>query len=196
MNDALLAERLGADAVGFIFYHKSKRYVEPQVVSRIIAKLSPFTLKIGVFVNEPVDSVNDISKGLKLNAVQLHGDETPKYSASVILPVIKSFRVKDGFNFNALNKYNRIFYLLDSYSKEEYGGTGKSFDWSIIPNEIKSKIILAGGISSNNIEEIIKNLKPAAVDVSSSLEKEPGIKDEKKMNDFFKKVKLLGEQQC
>jgi phosphoribosylanthranilate isomerase len=187
----LAAESFGADAVGFIFYKKSKRYVSPEQAEHIIKSLSPFTTKVGVFVDETFEIINKISKQTGINVVQLHGDENPGIIKSISLPVIKAFRVDDNFDYNKLNQYQEYSILLDAYSENDYGGTGNKFNWEKIPFEVKNKIILSGGISSDNIEFIYKNINPATVDLSSSLEIKPGRKDLNKMKKFFKKVNLL-----
>ncbi len=194
IEDALAAESFGADAVGFIFYKKSNRYVAPEQVEHIIKTLSPFTTKVGVFVNETFEIINKISKQTGINVVQLHGDENLHIMKSILLPVIKTFRVDDNFDYNKLNQYQEYSILLDAYSEKNYGGTGNKLNWEKIPFKIKNKIILAGGISSDNIEIIYKNINPAAVDLSSSLEKTPGKKDKKKMEKFFNKVNLIRRQ--
>jgi phosphoribosylanthranilate isomerase len=193
-EDALAAESFGADAVGFIFYKKSKRYVSPEQAEQIIKTLSPFTTKVGVFVDETFEIINKISKQTGINVVQLHGDENLQIMKSISLPVIKAFRVDNNFDYNKLNQYQEYSILLDAYSENNYGGTGNKFNWEKIPFEIKNKIILAGGISSENIEIIYKNINPAAVDLSSSLEIRPGRKDKKKMEKFFNTVNLLRRQ--
>ena len=190
-EDALAAESFGADAVGFIFYKKSKRYVSPKKAEHIIKTLSPFTTKVGVFVDETFEIINNISNQTGINVVQLHGDENPDIMKSISLPVIKAFRVDDNFDYNKLNQYQECSILLDAYSENDYGGTSNKFNWEKIPFEIKNKIILAGGISSDNIDFIYKNINPASVDLSSSLEITPGRKDKKKMEKFFDKVNLL-----
>ena len=187
-EDSLLSEKLGADAIGFIFYKRSKRYVSPETAAEIIKTLSPFILKVGVFVNEGSMEINNISSQIKLNIVQLHGDEKPEAISEIDFPVIKSFRINEEFDFQILEKYKDASYLFDSNSKEEFGGTGKKFNWDKIPKELNGNFILAGGISTGNIEEIFNKVKPKAIDVSSSLEKSPGKKDYKKMEEFFKKI--------
>jgi phosphoribosylanthranilate isomerase len=189
LEDALFCEKLGADALGFIFYDKSKRQIQPNSARDIIKMLSPFTLKVGVFVNEISDNINVISKLVGLNIVQLHGDETPNQTAEINLPTIKAFRVSDGFNFDILNDYKNCYFLLDSYSLSEYGGTGNTFNWDLIPKYLKDKIILSGGISSSNIQRIIKEVNPYAIDVSSSLEEFYGKKSHEKLIEFFNSLK-------
>jgi len=185
IEDALLCEKLGADALGFIFYNKSKRYLTPNSASDIIKQLSPFTLKVGVFVNEASEIINSISKTAGLNIVQLHDDEKPQQLTEINLPIIKVFRVNDDFDFSVLTEYKNCFYLLDNYSNDQYGGTGSTFNWDLIPKHLTDKIILSGGVSSSNIREIITEIKPYAVDVSSSLEEYPGKKNKNKLVEFF-----------
>jgi phosphoribosylanthranilate isomerase len=172
-EDATLAEKLGADAVGFIFYKESKRYISPESASEIIKILSPLTLKVGVFVNENPELINSTASKIKLNAVQLHGNENPETINKINFHVIKSFRIKEEFDFNILNDYKNVSFLLDSYSEKEFGGTGKTFNWDLIPPRLKYNYILSGGVSVDNVEEIIKKVKPTAIDVSSSLETSP-----------------------
>ncbi len=191
IEDALLCESLGANALGFIFYKGSKRFVEPGAAGKIIPELSPFSLKVGVFVNSSPDEINKTAKEIKLNAVQLHGDETPGMVSEINFPVIKSFRINNGFDFSILKDFQNVSYLFDTYSEKEYGGTGKTFNWDLIPDDLRSKIVLSGGISVNNIEEIYKRIKPAAVDLSSSLESKPGKKNDEKIKEFFKKINYL-----
>ena len=191
LDDALFAEKAGYDALGFIFYRKSNRCVKPEQIIEITKELNPLTIKVGVFVNEVPAIVNDIVKRCNINIAQLHGDESPEYVQQIKVPVIKAFRVNDKFNFEILNEYHNCSFLLDTYDKDSYGGIGKTFNWELIPDEIKNSIILAGGVSNENIGEIIEIVMPIAVDVSSSLEKEPGIKDHKLVTEFINKIKSI-----
>jgi phosphoribosylanthranilate isomerase len=191
VEDALLCESLGANALGFIFYSKSKRYIPPDKAAEIIEKLSPFTVKIGVFVNENITVINEVSKETKINIVQLHGDEDESICGKIYQPVIKSFRIREDFNFDQVYNYKNVSYLFDAYTENSFGGTGKNFNWDLIPHKLKNRIILSGGISEENIETIYKNISPAAVDLSSSLEGAPGKKDERKVRSFFKKFNSL-----
>lgn len=191
LADALLCESKGADAIGFIFYAGSKRHIMPDEAQRIAEQLNPFTIKVGVFVDENPALINQIVKDVGLNMVQLHGGETPEEISMISVPAIKAFRVTDNFDFNILEHYKNSFLLLDSYDKEELGGTGKAFKWQVIPEHLNSKIILAGGINSENIDYVYHKIKPQAVDVSSSLELYPGKKDKEKVIQFFNKIKSL-----
>lgn len=195
-EDALRAEALGADALGFIFYKKSKRYVPPAEVKRITKELSPFTMKVGVFVNESPDMINKISEETGVNTVQIHGNEQPDIISGLLLPAIKAFRVDAEFEFKQLDNYNNYSILLDAHSEKDYGGTGRTFNWEMIPNDIRGRIILAGGISIENIEFIFKKIKPAGIDLSSSLENKPGKKDKEMMKEFFNKTNHLRRQLC
>ena len=194
IEDALRAEVLGADALGFIFYKKSKRYMAPDEVKKIIKELTPFTMKVGVFVNETLEQINKISVETGINVVQLYGNEDPDTLSNLSLPAIKVFRVNDSFDFKRLDNFMDFTILLDTHSENDFGGTGKKFNWEIIPNDIRSKIILAGGISIEDLDVIVKKFKPAGIDISSSLEAKPGKKDKKKMEEFFKKVNQLRRQ--
>lgn len=188
LSDALFCESAGADVLGFIFYKKSKRYVKPKSAEKIMKQLSPFTVRAGVFVNEDPVFVNDTAYNLRLNCVQLHGDEDQKYIDQISVPVIKSFRIFPGYDFFTLRKFKNITPLLDSYKEGVFGGTGEPFDWCDIPPDLKENVILAGGISAENIETIHTKIKPFAIDLASSLESEPGIKDKAKVRIFFNKL--------
>ncbi|MEE9431446.1 MAG: phosphoribosylanthranilate isomerase [Melioribacteraceae bacterium] len=191
IEDAMLCSNLGADAIGFIFYKKSKRYIAPEKAKEIIKQLPIFLLKAGVFVNEQPEKINKIGKELKLNIVQLHGEEPPEDVDIVDLPVIKAFRVDETFDYRILLNYKNCSFLLDSFDEKEYGGTGKKFDWKNIPKELKQKIILAGGISIKNLEYIYKEITPYAIDASSSIESLPGKKDTTKLKDFLSELNRL-----
>jgi phosphoribosylanthranilate isomerase len=191
LPDALLCQTYGADAIGFIFYPESKRYIRPGDAVKIIDTLSPLMMKVGVFVNETPDHINEIALSTGLTAVQLHGDEKPEILKKLNRPPIKSFRVNNDFDFRQLTRYKGYSLLLDTYSPEDFGGTGTTFNWNLIPEKFQSKIILAGGVSSENIERIYKGIKPAAVDLSSSLEQFPGKKDPDKLKEFFLKIYQL-----
>ncbi len=191
IEDAKYCCNLGTDALGFVFYKKSKRYINYINAKDIIDKLPAFILKVGVFVNNSIEEINEISKIIGLNAVQLHGDESPEFITQINLPVIKSFRINENFDFSILDKFKTCSFLLDSYSKDDYGGTGKNFNWNLIPTHLKNKIILAGGISVENIQYIYNHIKPQAVDLSSSVEIIPGKKDFDKLKRFFKVLNNL-----
>jgi len=195
-DDANQCVELGADAIGFIFYKRSKRYVKPDIVENIINQLPPFIMKVGVFVNEDPNFINKIAGKIKLNMVQLHGDETPDYVNKINLPIIKAFRINEEFNFEKLKEYKRCSFLFDSFDNKKYGGTGIKFNWEKIPNDLKSKIILAGGVSLDNLEHINNNIMPYGIDISSSVEISPGKKDHNKLNQIFEKLDELRNRKC
>lgn len=192
-EDAKLACDLGADAIGFIFYKKSKRSVEAEEVKNIISKLPAFILKVGVFVNERIDIVNQIMQDCKLNIAQLHGNENVEYLNEINFPAVKALRISNNYDYNILKQYLNFNILLDTFNNNEFGGTGTNFKWDTIPSDIKSKIILAGGIKEENLEEIFSNILPYAIDVSSSLEEYPGKKNRNKMLSFFEKYNKLNK---
>ncbi len=133
--DALLCQELGAHALGFIFYPKSKRFIPPEKATDIINQLSLFTNKVGVFVDEEPDFINDMAKAVGLTSVQVHSEETPEILEKINYPVIKSFRVDPVFDFTQLAPYEKHTLLLDTYSDKEFGGTGTTFNWQKIPEE-------------------------------------------------------------
>lgn len=188
LEDALLCERLGTDALGFIFYKSSKRFIEPKDVTSITNRLSPFTAKIGVFVNHSVDEINIISSIAKLNVAQIHSINDNENLSNLSLPYYKTYRVNNSFDFNQLptNEY----FLLDSFIENELGGTGIKFNWELIPKPLLNKVIIAGGITENDLSVLIK-INPYGIDLSSSLEDENGHKSELKIKSFFTKLNLL-----
>ena len=189
-KDALLAEHLGASAIGFVFYRKSPRFISPDQAGEISAALGPFVARVGVFVDEETDMVMHTVHTAGLDAVQLHGSESPDYIRKIHgVQKIKAFRVGEDFDPGVLERIDVSAYLLDAYDKNGYGGTGKTFDWDkALMCKQYGRIILAGGLNADNIDSAIKTVKPWGVDVSSGLEVEPGKKDEKKMKLFFKAV--------
>lgn len=185
LEDARLCAGYSTDAIGFIFYEKSKRYVTFEKAKEIINQLPPFLMKVGVFVNEEAEIVNESAQKIGLNLVQLHGDESAEYVSEIKLPVIKAFRVDEKFDWTAIDNYKNCVIMLDSFSQNEYGGTGNTFEWNTIPTKYKNKIILSGGITIDKLEQIFSEIKPAAIDVSSSLEISPGKKDPQKLKEFL-----------
>ena len=191
LHDAKLCEKLGADALGFIFFPKSKRYINPEQVNEIVKKLPPFITTVGVFVNEIPENINSIAIEAGINCVQLHGEEPSEHISQIYFPCIKAFRIGPEFDYSLLAEYENCSILLDSYSKDNYGGTGIKFDWEKIPVGLRNKIILAGGIDENNITHAYKYLKPYAVDISSSVEDSPGNKNHEKLVSLFNKIENL-----
>ncbi len=181
-----MATNYGASALGFIFYEKSPRYINPEILKTWISNVPSSIKKVGVFVNKDVDKVNKIAEELNLGMVQLHGDESPEYCNQMIRPVIKVFRVNKKFDSIRLKNYQVATFLFDTYNKENHGGTGESFDWqSILQLNTETPIILSGGLNADNVLEGIEVVKPSAVDVNSGVETAPGKKDEEKIKNLF-----------
>lgn len=190
LKDVKVAVDGGVDAVGFIFYKKSPRSVTMQAVREIVLELPPFVDSVGVFVNETAEQINKISDHCKLDRVQLHGDESPAFCKKIRRRVIKVIRVKDIQSLKKLSDYPVSSFLLDTFSEDQYGGTGKVFDWNLAYSAKKyGPIILAGGLTPINVRQAIQRIQPYGVDVCSGVESQPGIKDHKKMQTFLKNVK-------
>ncbi|MEK9629780.1 MAG: phosphoribosylanthranilate isomerase [Nitrospinota bacterium] len=190
LKDALAAVESGADAIGFIFYKKSPRSVNMKTVREIVAELPPFVDTVGVFVNETADQINKIADRCKLDRIQLHGDESPAFCNKIRRRVIKAIRVKDMQSLKNLSNYPVSSFLLDTYSEEQKGGTGKIFDWNLVhPAKKCGPVILAGGLTPNNVRQAIRRVQPYGVDVCSGVESQPGIKDHTKMKEFLNIVK-------
>lgn len=190
LKDVKVAVDGGVDAVGFIFYKKSPRSVTMQAVREIVLELPPFVDSVGVFVNETAEQINKIADHCKLDRVQLHGDESPAFCKKIRRRVIKAIRVKDIQSLKKLSDYPVSSFLLDTFSEDQYGGTGKVFDWNLAyPAKKYGPIILAGGLTPINVHQAIQRIQPYGVDVCSGVESQPGIKDHKKMKAFLKNVK-------
>ncbi len=190
LKDAVFAVEQGADAVGFIFYKKSPRAVTMKTVREIISKLPPLVDTVGVFVNESVDRVNKIADYCGLDLVQLHGEESPAFCKKIHRRVIKAFRVKDLQSIKLLEKYPVSGFLLDTFSDNLHGGTGKTFDWTLaLPAKKIGPVILAGGLTPRNIRQAVSQVRPYGVDVCSGVEKSPGVKDLEKVRAFLKNIR-------
>ncbi|MBM3263819.1 MAG: phosphoribosylanthranilate isomerase [candidate division Zixibacteria bacterium] len=190
-EDAVVAVEAGADALGFILYERSPRYAAPERVAEIVAVLPPFVTSIGVFVDAPADRVNQIAAACRLDAVQLHGDETPEYCDRIDRTVVKAFRVKDGSWCETAARYQVRAVLLDACAPDRYGGTGSTFDWDFALNS-PHPVVLSGGLNPDNVAEAIRHVGPLAVDVSSGVEHAPGVKDHDKVQAFIKRAKDAG----
>ncbi len=196
IEDALFAERLGAFAVGFVFYPRSGRNIGPADAGRIARALGPEIMKVGVFVDEDAPRVRDIVAEAGLTAVQFHGGETPEYVRKFDdLTVIKAFRVGDGFEPGCMRDYPEGLFLLDTMTAGAYGGTGKTFDWGIAGAcRGYGGIIVAGGLTPFNVGGAIRMTDPWGVDVSGGVELSPGIKDHAAMNAFFDAVRSVARE--
>ncbi len=194
LEDALMACELGADALGFVFCQASPRFVMPISAKAIIKSLPPFITKVGVFVNMPLTNLIRICRTVPLDLVQLHGDETPGYCSRVPYPCLKVFRVQKDFSLLKLQEYQTTTFLLDTFHRSHYGGTGNTFDWEIARKAKKyGRVVLSGGLNQDNILEAIEFVKPYAVDVSSGVEAFPGKKDPHKLRAFFNEIRKSEE---
>ena len=198
-QDALYAAEAGADALGFIFYPQSPRYIDPEEARLIIDQLPPFIDIVGVFVDKKRIEVEEIIQYCRLNYVQLHGNEDQKYVERLFrfsspCEIIKAFRVgpqSDPEEFKPYVPFIRAF-LLDTYEKELVGGTGRSFDWSIIQTlDLVRPYILAGGLNPQNIATALQTLRPCCIDVNSGVEASPGVKDHNLIKEFVKTVRAI-----
>ncbi len=191
-EDALEAIRLGADALGFNFWPRSKRYLPPEAARAIVARLPPLVTAVGVFVDPTRDELLRAVDAARLQAVQLHGDEPPELCAGLPVPVVKAIRVKDVHSLAAIASYEVSAFLLDSATLG-YGGSGEAFDWALVAEAASAvRVVLAGGLHPGNVAEAVRTVRPYAVDVASGVESAPGIKDEEKMRRFIDEARAAG----
>ena len=194
INDATNAVHFGADAIGFVFA-KSPRKISKEEASFIIKKLPPFVTSVALFVNEGVNKVKEICQFCNIHTIQFHGNETQDYLDQFTnFKIIKAIRIRDKTDILQLDSLQADAYLLDSYSKDKMGGTGKSFDWNFIKNSDKlseklDRVIIAGGLNPENVWEAIRLTKPFGVDTSSGVEASPGIKDKTLIQQFINAAK-------
>ena len=192
MEDALQAVQAGADALGFVFYEKSPRYLPPERAESIIGVLPPFVQVVGLFVNADAGFVNDTADRCLLDLVQLHGDEPPDYCELIRRRVIKAFRVKDITSLDPVRNYSIAGILLDAFSPKAYGGTGLTFNWEVAQEAGQyGPVILAGGLTPENVCQAVERVNPYGVDVSSGVETAPGRKDPEKVREFIRQAKGL-----
>jgi phosphoribosylanthranilate isomerase len=195
LEDARLAAELGAQALGFIFYPKSPRSIKPEAARQIIAQLPPLVLSVGVFVNEAAALVLEVAEMVRLDWVQLHGEEPPEYCRFLYRNVMKAIRVQDQSSLEQMQRYQgsvRAF-LLDTHTSGQKGGTGESFDWSLAKQAQEyGPVVLAGGLRPENVATAIQEASPWAVDVASGVEAAPGKKDPARLRAFFQAVAAAG----
>ncbi len=188
VDDAIITIKNGASAIGLIFYEKSPRAISTKIAKIIANEIPGSVTKVGVFVNHDTEFINEAIQSIPLDMVQLHGDESPEYCKQFDVPVIKALRVKDKESLSIINDYEVKAILLDTFSKDKFGGTGESFDWSLLKEEMDKPIILSGGLNPDNILIAIESVYPSGIDVNSGVEKSPGIKDHKKIEALFQKL--------
>lgn len=201
-EDVQAAVAAGADALGFVFYSKSPRYIQPEAAARLMAKIPPFVSTVGLFVNAGVAEVQEVVAQTSISLLQFHGDETPALCAAIASavnrPYIRAIRVKPDTDPADLLEYESDYraastlftgLLLDTYV-DSYGGSGKVFDWSLIPENIAPRVVLSGGLSAQNATDAVQRVRPYAVDVSSGVEHDKGIKDAAKIRALIAAVRV------
>lgn len=191
VEDALVAARAGADAIGLVFYKPSPRAVTIAQARQIIAALPPFITVVGLFVNASRCEVNETLDAVRLDVLQFHGDETPEQCQGYNRPYLKALRVRPEDDIPAICEQYRdaAALLLDAFVEGIPGGTGVAFDWSLIPTQLNKPIILAGGLTPENVSEAIEQVRPYGVDVSGGVELSKGIKDARRVEGFVKAVR-------
>jgi phosphoribosylanthranilate isomerase len=196
VEDAQAAAHSGADAIGLVFHEKSPRYVTLQQAARLAAALPPFVTVVGLFVDVSADYVHAVLEEVPLDLLQFHGEETPDFCASFGRPYIKAIRVRAGLDLvQCASAYaGAQGLLLDAWVQGIPGGTGHAFDWGLIPRDLALPVILSGGLNPGNVAEGIRGVRPYAVDVSSGVEAQKGIKDAAKIAAFIKEVKDIDLQ--
>ncbi len=216
-TDALAAVEAGADAIGLLFFAGSRRHVSFRTASGIVSELPRTVAVVGVLVNPTTDDLRRAAEEVGLDAVQLHGDETPEFVSSLVLParrtsgltgflppaevaassrlgVIKAFRVRDASTLSELPRYETDLWLLDSFAPDKMGGTGTAFAWNLAAeaNKLGRPIVLAGGLTPHNVAEAVRTVHPHAVDVSTGVESSPGRKDRRLLQAFIEAARSVG----
>jgi phosphoribosylanthranilate isomerase len=194
LEDGLVAAAAGADALGLNFYSKSPRFIDTGKAYALHSALPAFITRVGLFVNAEPEFVKSVLAAVPLDLLQFHGDESAEYCQSFARPYLKALRMKPGLDLAAAVKSfgSAQGILVDAWSDEQFGGTGKAFDWSLLGSAIRSeRLILAGGLHPGNVAEAIRAVRPWAVDVSSGVESAPGIKDKGKIEQFISEVQRV-----
>lgn len=190
-RDAQAAARLGADAIGLVFYEPSPRYVTIEQARAIAASVPPFVSRVALFVNPTREAVRAVLDAAPIDVLQFHGEEEPAFCAGFGIPYLKALRVQKGLNLlECLSPYrDAAGWLLDAYRPDYYGGTGETFDWGVIPTGLERPVVLSGGLTVANVAEAVRRVRPWAVDVSSGVEATKGVKDADKIAAFIEGVR-------
>ncbi len=190
-SDAQAAAAAGADAIGLVFYAPSPRAVDIGAARAIVAALPPFVTRVGLFVDAAPEEIERVLSSVALDVLQFHGRETPADCERFGRPYLKAITMGEGVDLRAAEvRYAAAQGLLvDSYQKGRPGGTGRAFDWGLMPAGLAKPVILAGGLTPENVGEAIARVAPYAVDVSGGVESAPGIKDERRMQAFCRRAR-------
>ncbi|MBF0284766.1 MAG: phosphoribosylanthranilate isomerase [Magnetococcales bacterium] len=190
VEDGLAAAHAGADALGLVFHPPSPRHVTPQQAATIARAMPPFVVLVGLFVDPTAESVRQTLEQCPLDRIQLHGDESPEFCAAMPRPVIKAIRVGGPEDLQNLDRFPVAALLLDAKSPGKVGGTGQRFDWNLLAEWSPPRpLILAGGLSPDNVAEAVARVRPYAVDVSSGVESAPGLKDPERIARFIRQTR-------
>lgn len=194
LADGIAAAEAGADALGFVFYDHSPRFLSVAAAAGIIRELPPFIIKTGVFVDASEEAVLHALRECNLNLLQFHGDEPPEYCLQFGVMSMKAFRIRDAASLQALPNYATEAWLLDAYNPDKLGGTGEQFNWDLALEAQKwgRPVFLAGGLTPENVAEAVRRARPYAVDVSSGVETAPGKKDHARIKAFVQAAKMAG----
>jgi phosphoribosylanthranilate isomerase len=186
VEDAEAAVDAGAGAIGFVFWPASPRFIDPYRARAIRSRLPPFVTAVGVFVNQPLEHVSGVASLVRLGAVQLHGDETPGYAARISTPVMKAVSVGPGFGERIAVWPAGMTLLLDVHDPVARGGTGRTIDWSSAAAvAAERRVLLAGGLTAENVADAVARVRPFGIDVSSGVERAPGVKDHQRLRALF-----------
>lgn len=192
LSDVEFADQLGVDAIGLVFYPPSPRAVTPEQAAPLAKSAGAFCSRVGLFVNPTADQVRDTLRQVPLDLLQFHGDESPEFCAGFDQPWIKALRVRDSESLEqALELYREADgWILDAYKAGVPGGTGETFQWSLIPEQWRGRIVLAGGLTPANVNEAVCAIRPRGVDVSGGIEAGKGLKSADRMTEFMRQVML------
>jgi phosphoribosylanthranilate isomerase len=195
LEDAQAALEAGADALGFVFFESSPRKIARDRAAGIIRHLPPFVAKVGVFVDPAEADVRRVVAECGVDTLQFHGQETPEFCQKFLLPTVKAFRIRDRESLRALPAYPTHAWLLDSYVSGQLGGTGERFNWdlAVAAKQWNRPVILAGGLTPDNVAAAVRQVGPYAVDVSSGVEASPGKKDVSKLRAFIAAARAAAE---
>jgi phosphoribosylanthranilate isomerase len=193
VGDALLAARLGADAIGLVFSARSKRQVTLAQAREIVAALPPFVATVALFMDDEANLVRQVLDEVRPTLLQFHGDESDGWCAQFGRPFLKAIAMGEGAAaLSRLHDYpHATGLLLDGHAAGEAGGSGKAFDWSLLPGELAQPLILAGGLHAGNVGAAVRAARPWAVDVASGVESAPGVKDPARLEAFIRAVRTV-----